>query len=68
MIHEIHHRSTTVKRPVENGVEITSKHSRDRRINADRNIVKELITLSVTIRSINTADTKNLVTKTKFTH
>ena len=37
-------------------------------INPDRNIVKELITLWVTIRSINTADTKNLVTKTKSTH
>ena len=70
MIPVIHQRDpiATVKRPVENGVEITSQHSRDRRINTDRNIVKELITCWVTIRSVDTLDTKNVVAKTKFTH
>lgn len=60
-------RTTTVKGPAENSIEITSKDGRDRRINLGMKIIQKEITIRITVRTINGTNTKSLVLERKLT-
>ena len=57
----------TILQPVKHGVEVAHEKSGDRRVDLVGNIIKELATVRVTVRGIETTNTKRLITEGKFT-
>jgi len=52
---------------IKNGIKVTHKKGGDRRIDPVRNVLKELVTIRVAIRCIETTNTKRLAIKKKRT-
>ena len=59
-------RTTTIKGPIKNSIEITSKDSRDRRINLGMKIIQKEITIGIVVGTIGGTNTKSLVLEGKL--
>ena len=59
--------ATTILRPFKHGVEVVHEKSGDRGVDLVGNIIKELATVRVTVKGIETTNTKRLITEGKFT-
>ena len=60
-------RSTQVKGPIENTIEIPRKQGRDQGINFEMEVFKEEVPSRVAVRGIQTYNTKDLIAERKFT-